>query len=244
MSTPHIAAAAGEIAERVIMPGDPRRAERIAREHLDDARLVTDVRGILGFTGTVGGVPVTVMASGMGMPSITIYATELARHYGVRSIVRVGTTGAIHPEARIRDVVIATHAHTDSSMTELRVPGVQFSHVADQALARLAVDAGAAITAAEARDGAAIRVGAVFTTDHFYLDRPELHARLADLGTWCVEMEAAGLYAVGAAEGVSTLAVLTVTDHLLTDEHLSAHERESGFQRALGIAFAALGLDD
>lgn len=235
MSTPHIAAAAGDIAERVIMPGDPRRAERIARAHLDDARLVTDVRGILGFTGTVGGEPVTVMASGMGMPSITIYATELAREYGVRTIVRVGTAGAIHPDARVRDVVVATHAHTDSAMTALRLPGVQFAHVADQRLV------GAALRAVSADDDT-VRVGAAFTTDHFYLDRPDLQARLAGLGTWCVEMEAAGLYAVGAAEGIATLAVLTVTDHLLSREHLSADERETGFARALRIASAAIGL--
>ena len=237
MSTPHIAAGKGEIAKRVIMPGDPKRAERIARDHLDDARLVTDVRGILGFTGTVGGEPVTVMASGMGMPSITIYATELAREYGVTSIVRVGTTGAIHPDARVHDVVIATHAHTDSSMSAVRVPDVGFSHVADLGLVRRAVDAATALPG-----GSTARVGAAFTTDHFYIDRPELHAQLAALGTWCVEMEAAGLYAVGAAEGIATLSVLTVTDHLLTNEHLSAAERESGFQAALRVAFGALEL--
>ena len=237
MSTPHISAAPGDIAERVIMPGDPKRAERIATEHLHDARLVTDVRGILGFTGTIGGEPVTVIASGMGMPSATIYATELAREYGVRSIVRVGTTGAIHPDARVHDVIVATHAHTDSSMGHVRVPEVALSLVADHALVRRAVDA-----ADDLPEGATLRVGAVFTTDHFYIDRPDLHRRLAALGTWSVEMEAAGLYAVGAAESVATLAVLTVTDHLLTDEHLSAHDREAGFQGALKIAFAALEL--
>ena len=239
MSTPHIAAAAGDIAERVIMPGDPKRAERIARDHLDDARLVTDVRGILGFTGTVGGAPVTVMASGMGMPSISIYATELAREYGVRSIVRVGTTGAIHPDVTLRDVIIATHAHTDSAMGDALVPGIRLSLAADVGLVRAAVDAAADAVGAS---GAGIRPGPVLTSDSFYLDRPELFAQLASMGTLAVEMEAAGLFLVGAREGIATLAVLTVTDHLLTGEHLTATERETGFDAALRVAFGALGL--
>jgi len=237
MSTPHISAVRGDIAERVIMPGDPRRAERIAGEHLDQMRLVTDVRGILGFTGTVGGEPVTVMASGMGMPSISIYATELAREYGVRSIVRVGTTGAIHPEVGVHDVIVATHAHTDSAMGEALAPGIRLSHAADAGLVRAAVD-----TATAAGDGSAVRVGPVLTSDTFYLDRPELMAQLASMGTLAVEMEAAGLYLVGAREQIATLAVLTVTDQLLTREHLSAGERETGFRGALLVAFGALGL--
>lgn len=129
MSTPHIRADIGDIASRVVMPGDPRRAERIAREHLDGAKLVTDVRGILGFTGHWRGEPLTVMASGMGMPSLTIYATELAREYGVTQIVRVGTAGGLVEHVQVGDVVIATGAHTDSGMTAGRIPGVQFSHV-------------------------------------------------------------------------------------------------------------------
>lgn len=237
MSTPHISAAPGAIAERVIMPGDPRRAERIAREHLDGARLVTDVRGILGFTGTVGGEPVTVMASGMGMPSISIYATELAREYGVRSIVRVGTTGAIHPGVGLHDVLVVTHAHTDSAMGDALAPGIRLSHAADPRLVRAATD-----SAAEAGTGTTVRVGPVLTSDTFYLDRPELMSQLASMGTLAVEMEAAGLYLVGAREQIATLAVLTVTDQLLTQEHLSASERESGFQGALQVAFGALGL--
>lgn len=243
MSTPHIAATSGDIAERVIMPGDPKRAERIARDHLDDARLVTDVRGILGFTGTVGGTPVTVMASGMGMPSISIYATELAREYGVRSIVRVGTTGAIHPDVNLRDVIIATHAHTDSAMGEALVPGIRLSLAADVGLVRAAVDASADAAADAVRStGAGIRPGPVLTSDSFYLDRPEQFAQLASMGTLAVEMEAAGLFLVGAREGIATLAVLTVTDHLLTGEHLTATERETGFDAALRVAFGALGL--
>lgn len=231
MSTPHIRAARGEIAPRVVMPGDPRRAERIARERLDDARLVTDVRGILGFTGAWRGEQLTVMASGMGMPSLTIYATELVREYGVQRIIRVGTAGGIPEHVRVGDVVIATGAHTDSNMTAARLPGVQFSHVPAHEL----------VTRAAATPvDAAVHLGTVFTTDHFYLERPALLAALADHGTLATEMEAAALYAVGAAEGVQTLAVVTVTDHLLTGESLTADERETRFHSALDIALAAL----
>ncbi|MFT4051072.1 MAG: DeoD-type purine-nucleoside phosphorylase [Microbacterium sp.] len=232
MPTPHISADNGQIAPRVIMPGDPKRAERIARAVLDAPELVTDVRGILGFTGSYRGEPLTVMASGMGGPSITIYATELARFYGVRAIVRVGTTGALDTDVSVGDVVVATAAHTDSGMSASRIPGIAFSHAPDFGLAAAAV---------AAASDATVHTGAVFSSDHFYLERPETTAALAAHGTLAVEMEAAALYAVGAAEHVRTLAILTVTDHLITDEHLSSLERETAFQGALGLALAALG---
>ncbi|SEI84153.1 purine-nucleoside phosphorylase [Demequina mangrovi] len=233
MPTPHIRAERGEIAPRVIMPGDPRRAERIATDYLEDAELVTDVRGVLGFTGTWEGRPVTAMASGMGGPSITIYATELAREYGVEQIVRVGTAGGMSTDVVVRDVIIATGAHTDSGMTASRIPGVHFSHLADFGLAR------AAIEAAERLEGdAAVHAGAVFTSDHFYLERPELSAALTAHGTLAVEMEAAALYAVGAAERIRTLAVVTVSDHLVTGESMTAEERETQFDAAARIALS------
>ncbi|WP_062386723.1 purine-nucleoside phosphorylase [Demequina iriomotensis] len=233
MPTPHIRAERGQIADRVIMPGDPRRAERIAVDYLDDAELVTDVRGILGFTGTWEGRRVTAMASGMGAPSMTIYATELAREYGVTQIVRVGTAGGMSTDVHVRDVIIATGAHTDSGMTASRIPGVSFSHLADFGLARAAVE-----TAAALPGDAAVHAGAVFTSDHFYLARPELTAALTAHGTLAVEMEAAALYAVGAAEGVRTLAVVTVSDHLVTGESMTADERETQFDAAVRIALA------
>lgn len=233
MPTPHIRAERGQIAPRVIMPGDPRRAERIARDYLDDAVLVTDVRGILGFTGTWEGRPVTAMASGMGGPSITIYATELAREYGVEQIVRVGTAGAMRADVAVRDVVIATGAHTDSSTMASRIPGVHFSHVADFSLARAAV-AEAERLAAEVT----VHAGQVFTSDHFYLERPALSDALAAHGTLAVEMEAAALYAVGAAERIRTLAIVTISDHLLTGESMTAEERESQFGTAVRVALA------
>jgi len=238
MTTPHIAAEPGQIAPRVIMPGDPRRARRIAESILDDAELVTDLRGILGFTGTYRGEPLSVLASGMGSPSITIYATELARFFGVRQIVRIGTAGAIRDDVRVRDVVVATAAHTDSAMTVGRIPGISFSHVPDFDLARRAVEFAQQVPGE--RDASRVHAAPVFTSDHFYHERPGLFAALAAHGTAAVEMEAAALYAVGAAEGVETLAVVTISDHILSGEELPAAERETAFHDALEIVLAAL----
>lgn len=224
------------------MPGDPRRARRIAETFLDDARLVTDVRGILGYTGSHRGVPMSVLASGMGIPSVSIYATELFRHYGVRRIVRVGTAGALTASVAVRDVVIASAAHTDSSVSRLLVDGVTLSLAPSYRALRAAVDAADAVER-EASDGVAVHIGPVFSSDHFYLDRPAVLDALERRGTLAVEMEAAGLYAVAAAEGGEALAVLTVSDHVRTGEALSAADRETGFDRAVRIAAAALRAD-
>lgn len=235
MSTAHISANAGDFAPDVLMPGDPYRARNMAAQLLPDARLVTDVRGILGYTGTYEGRPLSVMASGMGMPSATIYATELIRSFGVRRIVRVGTAGGINHHVALRDVVVATAAHTDSGMTASRIPGVNFSHAPSFALASRAV----AATTKAANDGR-VHAGAVFTSDHFYLDRPELNSALAAHGTLAIEMESAALYAVAAAEEAEALTVVTISDHLLTSEELSSDERAESFQDALEVALAAL----
>jgi purine-nucleoside phosphorylase len=233
MATPHIGAAPGEIAPLVLMPGDPRRARHIADSFLRDARLVTEVRGILGFTGFYGDEPMSVLASGMGIPSMSIYATELFRHYGVRRIIRVGTAGGIPATVSVRDVVIASAAHTDSSVSRLLVEGVTLSLTPSYALLRAAVDAAAG------RPGG-MHVGPVLTSDHFYLDRPGVFDALERRGTLAVEMEAAGLYAVAAAEGGEALAVLTVSDHVRTGASMSAEERETGFARMVKIAADAL----
>jgi len=235
MPTPHISAQPSDFAEDVLMPGDPLRARRIADDVLEDAKLVTDVRGILGYTGRYRGSALSVLASGMGMPSITIYATELAREYGVKRMVRVGTAGGLSPDVELRDVVIAVGAHTDSAMTAARIPGLSFSHVPSFALLRKAM----AFTEDWASD-VAVHAGTVFTTDNFYLKRPELIAALRAHGALAVEMEAAALYAVGAAEAVQTLTVLTVSDHSGKGQRLTALERETGFADALSVALAAL----
>jgi purine-nucleoside phosphorylase len=230
MATPHISAEPGDLAPLVLMPGDPRRARRIADEFFDDARLVTEVRGILGFTGTHDGRPVSVLASGMGGPSIAIYATELARFYGVIRIVRVGTAGGLQPGMPLGTVVAASVAHTDSAITTGWVPGVSLGAAPAFPLLRAAVES------AE-REGIPLRVGPVFSSDTFYAD--ESSTRLARFGTLAVEMEAATLYAVGAKEGIETLALVTVTDDLVSGEHLTADERETGFGTAARLALAA-----
>jgi purine-nucleoside phosphorylase len=218
------------------MPGDPRRARRIAETFLQGARQVTDVRGILGYTGTHQGVPMSVLASGMGIPSMTIYATELFRHYGVRRIVRVGTAGAIPAAVSVRDVVIASVAHTDSSLSRVLVDGVTLSLAPSYRLLRATADAADLASTA-------VHVGPVLSSDHFYLDRPALFDALERRGTLAVEMEAAGLYAVACAEGGEALAVLTVSDHLRTGDVLTAEERETDFDRTLRIAATALLTD-
>ncbi|MFC4555526.1 purine-nucleoside phosphorylase [Georgenia faecalis] len=235
MPTPHIAAAPGDFAPAVLMPGDPRRAQRIAELLMPDARLVTDVRGMLGFTGTVDGKPLSVMGSGMGQPSATIYATELFREYGVERIIRVGTAGGIAPGVRVGDVLVALGAHTDSSMNQLRIPGVNFSAVASYELVA------AAVRAAEADEhGSPVHVGTIISRDHFYLSVPDQTARLGAYGVLGVEMEAAALYGAAAEFGRQALAVLTVSDHLLdSSQDMSAQDRETRFQRALALAVAA-----
>ncbi|MDR0283759.1 MAG: purine-nucleoside phosphorylase [Propionibacteriaceae bacterium] len=238
MATPHITAEPGDFAPAVLMPGDPKRAERMARLILDSPRLVTDVRGILGFTGTYAGDgphlgrPLSVMASGMGMPSITIYATELFRWYGVERIIRVGTAGGIAPAVAVGDVVVGVGAHTTSSMNELRIPGTHFSAVADFTMAAAAMQAAGA--------GLRVHAGTVISEDHFYFKVPGQVEALAAYGVLCVEMEAAALYGVAAEHGKGALGVFTVSDHLTTEgTNMTAAERETHFQDALTLAVAA-----
>ena len=236
MATPHISADPGDFAPDVLMPGDPRRARHIAETVLDDARLVTQVRGILGFTGTVDGRPVSVLASGMGIPSISIYATELFRFYGVRRIIRIGTAGGMATHLNLGDVVIASSAHTDSATSANRIPGIHYSHAPSFALASAAAQA-AGLQPGVAPDG--VHVGAVLSSDVFYADRPETTALLVKHGTLAVEMEAAGLYAVADAEGGEALAICTISDLLFREASLPADERELLFDRAVRLAVAA-----
>ncbi|WP_147680379.1 purine-nucleoside phosphorylase [Actinomyces ruminicola] len=235
MATPHIAAEPGDFAPAVLMPGDPRRAQRIAEGLMDDARLVTDVRGMLGFTGTVDGKPLSVMGSGMGQPSFSIYATELFSQFGVERIIRVGTAGGIGKHVHVGDVVIATGAHTDSAMNQLRIPGVNFSAVADFRLAMAAYRAGI-----EAGLSDRMHTGTIISRDHFYFTPEGQTERLSAYGTLCVEMEAAALYGVAAEFGKQALAVLTISDHLLDHSgDMTAAERETRFQDSLRLAVAA-----
>ena len=232
MATPHINAEMGDFAPAVIMPGDPRRAQRIAEQILENPRLVTDVRGMLGFTGTVNGKPLSVMGSGMGQPSATIYATELFQFFGVERIIRVGTAGGISPKVKVGDSLVALGAHTDSAMNQLRIPGVNFSAVASFNLAA------AAAAAATADD--TVHVGTIIGRDHFYFSPEGQFAALAKYGVLGVEMEAAALYGVAAELGKEALAVLTVSDHLFdSSADMTAEERETLFQTSLRLGVAA-----
>jgi len=230
----HLKISPGDVAPYVLLPGDPRRARLIAETVLDDARLVTEVRGILGYTGTYQGRPVSVLASGMGMPSISIYATELYRFFGVRRIIRIGTAGGMAPVLELGDVVIATAAHTDSAMSANRIPGIHYSHAPSFALAAAAVAA-----ASGGVQKGTVHAGAVISSDAFYLERPATNDLLVKHGTLAVEMEAAGLYAVADAEGGQALAICTISDLLFRDEALSADERELLFERSVQLALAA-----
>lgn len=232
MATPHIDASPGDFATAVLMPGDPRRAKLIAENLFDSPKLVNEVRGILGYTGTVDGQPISVMASGMGSPSITIYATELYRFFGVRRIIRVGTAGGMQPSVQLGDVIAASAAHTDSAMASVRIPGVSMSHAPDFGLLA------AAVAAAKAAD-LNMRVGPIFSADHFYASRPETMQALIAHGTLAVEMESAALYAVAAAEHAEALTLLTVTDHLGREESMTAKEREECFEAMSRVAIAA-----
>ncbi|MCS4484461.1 purine-nucleoside phosphorylase [Gleimia sp. 6138-11-ORH1] len=232
MATPHINAELGDFAPAVLMPGDPKRAERIAHLLMDDAKLVTDVRGMLGFTGTINGRPLSVMGSGMGQPSATIYATELFKFFGVERIIRVGTCGGISPKVKVGDVVVALGAHTDSSMNTYRIPGINFSAVASFKLAAAAV--------AASKDAENVHVGTILSRDHFYLPVAGQVQNLADYGVLGVEMEAAAMYGVAAEFGKEALTVLTVSDHLLDgSSDMTAEERETKFRGALDLAVAA-----
>jgi purine-nucleoside phosphorylase len=234
MPTPHISAQPGDFAPDVLMPGDPRRATRIAETVLDDARLVTEVRGVLGYTGTWQGRPVSVMASGMGVPSISIYATELFRFYGVQRIIRIGTAGGMSRELELGDVVVATAAHTDSAVSANRIPGgIHYSHVPDFGLAA------AAFAAGQGTAGSRVHAGPVLTSDVFYADRPHVTQELVEHGTLAVEMEAAGLYAVADRERGKALALLSISDFTFPGPELDADEREQLFDRAVQLGLTA-----
>jgi purine-nucleoside phosphorylase len=225
----HIAAAPGEVAETVLLPGDPLRAEWITKTYLDDVTCYSRVRNMLGFTGTYRGQRVSVQGTGMGQPSLAIYVHELLAEYGARTLVRVGSCGALVDSVAIRDVVIAITACTDSSMNHLRFEGVDYAPAADYQLLRRAVDG------AEAA-GLPVHVGPILSGDSFYNDRPELTQRLAEYGVLAVEMEASALYTLAAKHGASALAICTVSDSLVTGEHTTADERERTFAAMAELA--------
>ncbi len=230
--TPHIAAKAGEIAETVLMPGDPRRAKWAAETFLDNPVLVNEVRGMFGFTGEYKGNRVTIQGSGMGMPSLSIYANELIKFYGVETLIRIGSCGAMQESVKIRDVILAMTATSLSTPSRGIFKEINFAPCADYGLLRAADDA------AQKR-GASTHVGGIYSADVFYDERPDLNELMTRHGILGVEMEAAELYNLAARHGKRALAVLTVSDHLLTGEALPAEDRESSFGEMVEIALEA-----
>lgn len=215
--TPHINAPDDAFATTVLMPGDPKRAEHIAETFLTNAVQVTDVRGMLGFTGAYDGEPISVMASGMGMPSAAIYITELLRSYDVSTIIRVGTAGAYSPKLALRQIVVADEAVTNSNMPELLgapspiAPSSRMLGVAEQVAASRDVE---------------LAKGKVFTSDIFYEPDDSAREMHTANGVLAVEMETAALYSICALEGAEALSMFTITDHLVTSDHLSSDERQ------------------
>lgn len=227
--TPHINAAPEDFAKTVLMPGDPLRSKFIAENFLTDAKLINNVRGIQGYTGTYEGTRVTVMASGMGMPSIGIYSYELYNFFGVENIMRIGSAGSIHMDVKVRDIVMAMGASTNSNyVRQFQIPGT-YAPVADYGMLKQAI--------AEAeRIGASYHVGNVLSSDTFYDDQSDANDYWQKMGILCIEMETAALYMNAARAGKHALGIFTVSDHILTGEALSAEDRQTSFTQMMEIA--------
>jgi purine-nucleoside phosphorylase len=240
MST-HIGAQPGDVAPVVLMPGDPLRAKWIAENFLDDPHCYSVVRGMYGYTGTWRGERVSVQGSGMGQPSASIYVHELFSEYDVDTVIRVGSCGALTEKLRVRDVVLASGACTDSSMNRIRFDGWDYAPVADFGLLSAAYDASVRV-AAEARetgDEPGVHVGLVLSIDSFYHPQPEVRGRMADHGVLAVEMEASALYTQAARFGRRALTICTVADHIVTGEETTAEERQQTFSHMVEIALRA-----
>ncbi len=227
--TPHINATPKDFARTVLMPGDPLRSKFIAENFLTDAKLINNVRGVQGYTGTYEGTRVTVMASGMGMPSIGIYSYELYNFFGVENIMRIGSAGSIHMDVKVRDIVMAMGASTNSNyVRQFRIPGT-FAPVADYGMLKQAIDQAEKI-------GASYHVGNVLSSDTFYDDQTDANDYWQKMGVLCIEMETAALYMNAARAGKHALGIFTVSDHILTKEALSAEERQTSFTQMMEIA--------
>lgn len=230
--TIHISAESGDIADTVLMPGDPLRARWAAETFLDNPVCVNETRGMLGYTGTWRGHRVTIHGSGMGMPSLAIYATELIRDLGAKTVIRIGSCGAMQEHVALRDIIIAMTASTVSSPSAPRFREARFAPTADYGLLSAAV-------AAAKGHGLTSHVGGIYSADEFYDGRPDLTAAFTEHGCLAVEMEAAELYTIAARLKARALAVLTVSDHLVTGEALSSADRQTGFSDMVQVALEA-----
>lgn len=225
----HIEAKQGDIAETILLPGDPLRAKWIAETFFDNPFCFNKVRNMLGYTGTYKGKGISTMGTGMGVPSITIYAHELINEYGVKNLVRVGSAGSYQKHVKIRDIVLAMAASSNSGVNELRFGGADYAPTANFELFQKAVEAGK-------NKNIPLKAGNVFTSDEFYADDFESYKKWSKFGVLCVEMECAGLYTVAAKHNVNALGILTISDSLVTGEHTSSKERETSFKDMIEIA--------
>lgn len=229
----HIAAQPGEIAEKILLPGDPLRAKYIAEKFLDNPKCYNEVRGMLGYTGTYKGVPVSVQGTGMGMPSAAIYVNELVREYGVKQLIRVGTCGSIQKDVHVRDLVIAQAAATSSNIIRNDFPKHDFPQIADFDLLLKSYNLAQ-------EKGFNIHVGNVLSDDVFYKDSMDEVFRLGEHGVLGIEMEAAVIYYLAAKYHVQALAIMTVSDHILTGEETSSEERQETFDEMMIVALEAI----
>lgn len=225
----HIGAKPGDIADTVLLPGDPLRAKFIAETYLSDVVCYNEVRGMLGFTGTYKGKRISVQGSGMGIPSFSIYANELIQEYQVKNLIRVGTCGGMQEHVHVRDVILAQGACTDSSMNRHIFKGYDFSPIASFDLLKAAYERGA-------EKGLKLHVGNIFCSDSFYRDDTSVTGLLMKYGVLGVEMETTALYTLAAKFGVNALTILTVSDHLLTGEETTAEERQTTFNEMMEVA--------
>lgn len=229
MATPHINAEPGDFAETVLMPGDPLRAKFIAENYLENPRLVTDVRGMLGFTGSYKGHALSVMGHGVGIPSCSLYCTELINEFGVKRLIRAGSCGNVNKSVKLRDIIIAMGACTDSKVNRIRFRNHDFAAIADYRLLQ------SAVTIAERR-GLAVHVGNVFSSDLFYSPEQEAFEMMEKYNILGVEMETAGIYGLAAEFGVRALAICVVSDQIMSGERLTPEERQSGFKDMIELA--------
>ncbi|WP_397362530.1 purine-nucleoside phosphorylase [Olleya sp. R77988] len=225
----HIGAKKGDVAETILLPGDPLRAKWIAETFLENPVCFNEVRGMLGYTGTYEGKRVSVMGTGMGVPSISIYAHELITQFGVKNLIRVGSSGSYQKHIKIRDVVLAMAASSNSGVNELRFGGADYAPTASFELFQKAVEAAK-------NKNVPIKAGNVFTSDEFYADDFESYKKWSKFGVLCVEMETAGLYTVAAKHNVNALTILTISDSLVTGESTTSKERETTFKDMINIA--------
>lgn len=228
----HIEAKKGEIADTVLMPGDPLRAKWIAETFLEDSFCYNQIRGMLGYTGTFNGQRISVQGSGMGMPSAMIYLHELIKDYGVKNVIRVGSAGSYQKDIKLNDIVLAMAASTTSGINNSRFVNSDYSPTANFDLFIKAVNYAQ-------QHNIPIKAGNVLSSDEFYEDDPKAYKHWAEYGILCVEMEAAGIYTIAAKYKVKALTVLTISDSLITGEQLSAEARESSFREMVQIALAA-----